>query len=55
MLLKDAAGAFNGVVRGVIGRLVGQLYSQGEGIDKIGETSHELGTTRVILRAIVEI
>ena len=52
---QTAPHAFDGVVLAVIGRVVGQLYRQAEVVSEVGESGHKLGTSALILRAIVGI
>ena len=55
MLFQEAPDPFNGIVLAVIGRIVGQLDSELEVVDKLGDALHELGAAAMVLRAIVQI
>ena len=55
VLFQTAPHAFDGVVLAVIGRVVGQLYRQAEVVSEVGKSGHKLGTSALILRAIVGI
>ena len=55
MLFQEAPDPFNGVVLAVIRRIVGQFHSQSEVVDKVDDSSHELGAAAMVFRSIIQI
>ena len=53
MILQHAPDTFYWVVLAVIGRIVGQVHSDLELVNKLGDSLHKLGATAVVFSSVV--